>query len=157
MVAKLENELTKLKQGDHICSINDNASERLAVAVRFIIDGLARGERCIYIVEDSTIDEVVQALTAADVDVARERQRDALRLLTRQDTCLRAGEFAPQAMIELIRQAEAEALADGFTGLRQMGEMTWVLGPEPGCDQLIEFEALFDQTFKNSKTVGSFF
>jgi signal transduction histidine kinase len=154
MKATLEQELTKLKQGDHICSIYEKPSERLAVAVRFIVDGLARRERCIYIVDDSTVEEVLQALTASGVDVVEERQRGALRVLTRQDTCLRAGEFVPQAMIEVIRQAEAEALADGFSGLRQMGEMTWVLGPEPGCDRLIEFEALFDQSFKNSKTVG---
>jgi PAS domain S-box-containing protein len=154
MLAKLKQELTKLKHGDHICPFYDNTGEQLAVAVPFIIDGLARGERCIYIADDCTIEEVVQALATAGVDVALQRRRRALRLLTRQDTCLRAGEFAPQAMIDFIRQAEAEALADGFSGLRQIGEMTWMLGPEPGCDRLIEFEALVNRLLTNSKTVG---
>src|ERR1700722_9893228 len=117
MKATLEQELNKLTQGDHICTIYENTAEQMAVAVPFIIDGLARGERCVYIVNDRTIEEVVQALAAAGGDVVRERQRGALRLLTRQDIRLRAGEFAPQAMIEFIRQAEAEALAEGFTGL----------------------------------------
>src|ERR1700682_3270275 len=106
MKTNLEQELAKLKQGDHICLIYENTAEQLTAAVPFIIDGLVRGERCVYIVNDRTIEEVVQALAAAGVDVVQERQRGALRLLTRQDTGLRTGEFAPQAMIEFIRQAE---------------------------------------------------
>jgi PAS domain S-box-containing protein len=154
MTTKLEQELSKLKQSDHVCSIYETRGEQLAVSVAFIIDGLARGERWSYIVDDSTIEEVVQALSAAGVDVEQARQRSALRILTRQDTCLSTGEFVPQALFDFLRQAEAEALADGFSGLRQMGEMTWMLGPEPGCDRLIEFEVLVDQWIANSKTVG---
>ena len=151
MLGELSKQLKKLKHGDHICSIYERTGEQLAAAVPFIMDGLARGERCVYIVDDCTIDEVVQALAAAGVDVVPERQRGALRLLTRRDTCIRAGEFVPHAMIDFIRQTEAEALADGFSGLRQMGEMTWVLGPEPGCDRLIEFEALVDHLLKTAR------
>jgi signal transduction histidine kinase len=154
MTTKLVQELTKLKQGDHICSIYEKRGEQLAVSVPFIMNGLARGERCSYIIDDSTIEEVVQALATAGVDVEQERQRGALRILTRQETYLSTGEFVPQALLDFLRQAEAEALADGFSGLRQMGEMTWVLGPEPGCDRLIEFEALVDQWLANSKTTG---
>jgi PAS domain S-box-containing protein len=154
MTPKLEQELTKLKHGDHICSIYENEAEQLAASIPVIVEGLARGERCIYIADNLTVEEIVQALRAAGVDVERERQRDALRLLTRADTCIRTGEFAPQAMIDFIRQAEAEALADGFSGLRQMGEMSWVLGSEPGCDRLIEFEALVNRLLINSKIVG---
>jgi PAS domain S-box-containing protein len=154
MKTKLEQELANLKQGDHVCLIYENTAEQLAATVPFIIDGLARGERCVYIVNDRTIEEVVQALAAAGVDVVQERQRGALRLLTRQDTCIRTGQFVAQEMIDFIRQAEVEALADGFTGLRQMGDMTWVLGPEAGCERLIEFEALVNQLLANSKTVG---
>src|SRR6202035_2710238 len=125
LTTELEQELAKLKQGDHICSIYESRGEQLAVSVPFIIDGLARGERCCYIVDDSTIEEVVQALTAAGVDVEHERQRRALQIVTRQHICLSIGEFVPQALSDFLRHAEAEALADGFSGLRQVGEMTW--------------------------------
>jgi len=151
---ELKQKLSRLKHGDHICTIYENLAEQMAVAVPFVMDGLARGERCLYIVDDRTVDEVVEALEAAGVDTAQERQRGALWLLNRKDTCLRVGEFAPQEMIDFIRHAEAEALSDGFTGLRQIGEMTWLLGPEPGCDRLIEFEALVNPLLENSKTVG---
>ncbi len=153
MKGKLEQELSKLKHGDHICLIYENLAEQMAVAVPFIMDGLDRGERCLYIGDDRTIDEVVQALEAAGVDVAQERQRGALRLVTSQDTYLRAGEFVPQTMIDLIRKAETEALADGFSGLRLTGEPNWSFGREPGCDRLIEYEALLNHLHTYSKSV----
>lgn len=153
MTTKLEQELSKLKHGDHICFIYENPAEQMAVTVAFIMDGLNRGDRCLYIADDRIIDEVVQALEAAGVDIGQERQRGALRFVTNQDTFVRAGEFVPQAMIDLIRQAETEALTDGFSGLRLTGEPTWSLGLEPGCDRLIEYEALLNQLPRYSKSV----
>jgi hypothetical protein len=153
MIAELEEEVGKLKHGDHICLIYENPAEQMAAAVPFVMEGLDRGERCLYIADDRVIDEVIQALEAAGVDVAQERQRGALRVVTSQETYLRAGEFVPQTMIDLIRQAETEALKDGFSGLRLTGEPTWSFGPEPGCDRLIEYEALLNHVPRNGKTV----
>jgi PAS domain S-box-containing protein len=152
MISKLEQELAGLKRGDHVCLIYEDTAGQLAAAVPFIVDGLARGERCVYIADDRTVEEVVQALAAAGVDVEGERARGALRVLTKQDTYLPTDEFLPQAMIEFVRQAETEALADGFSGLRLTGEMTWALGPEPGCERLIEYEAILNQLLTNSKS-----
>jgi two-component system, NarL family, sensor histidine kinase UhpB len=153
MKGNLEVELRKLKHGDHICLIYENPVEQMSVVVPFIMDGLDRGERCLYIVDDRTIEEIVQAFEAAGVDVAQERQRGALRLVTSHDTYLQAGGFVPQAMIDLLRQAEAEALADGFSGLRMTGELTWSCGPAPGSDRLIEYEALLNHLPTYSKSV----
>ncbi len=153
MTTKLDQELSNLKQGDHICLIYENTAEQLEVVVPFIIEGLARGYRCLYVADDRTNEEVLQALAAAGVDSMKERQRGALRLLTTPDIYLRAGEFDPRAIVDFNRQAEHEALRDGFSGLRLAGEMTWALGPEPGCDRLIEYEALLNYWLTNSHSV----
>ena len=74
-------------------------------------------------------------------------------LLTERDAYLESGTFVPQAMIDFLRRAESQALADGFTGLRLAGEMTWALGPDVGSDRLIEYEALLNQFLANSRSV----
>ncbi|MDB5340711.1 MAG: hypothetical protein JWN70_6330 [Planctomycetaceae bacterium] len=153
MTTQLAQELTKLKHGDHICSIYENAAEQLAVIVPFIIEGINQGARCLYIADERTIEEVAQSLSAAGVNIEHERRRGALRLQTSQEIFLRTGEFVPQAMSDVVHQAEVEALADGFSGLRLAGEMTWALEADPDCDRLIEFEALFDHLLTNSKSV----
>ncbi len=154
MTSKLEQEVAKLKQGDHLCLIYENSAEQLAVVVPYIRNGLARGERCIYIADDVAIKEVIQPLAAAGVDVEQESQRGALWLRTWQDTYLQSGGYVPQAMIESVRQAEVDALKDGFSGMRLVGEMTWALGPEPGCERWIEFEALLNHLLPNSKSLA---
>jgi PAS domain S-box-containing protein len=153
MVAKLEQELSKLKQGDHICLVYENTAEQMAGAVLFLKKGLAQGERCLYIADDRTVEVIAQALAAIGVDVAHERERGALWMLTKQYTYLKSGKFDPQTMIDFLRSAQTQALADGFSGLRVTGEMTWALGPEIGCDRLIEYEALLNNFLANSRSV----
>jgi len=131
MVSDLERQLAGLKQGDHICPIYENAAEQMAVAIPFLKEGLVRGERCLYIGDDRSVEQIAQALTAAGVDVAHEQARLALSILTQRESYIKAGdEFEPQAMIDFLRQAEGQAIADGFSGLRVLGEMAWVLGRE---------------------------
>jgi PAS domain S-box-containing protein len=154
MVAQLRQELAKLKYGDHICLIYENTAEQLAAVVAFTIEGLTRGDRCVHIIDDPTkIDEVAEALKAAGVDFSHEQQRGSLRFLHSKDTYLRAGEFVPQAMIHVIRQLETETLADGYSGMRLTAEPIWSFGPEPGCDRLIEYEALVNHLPTNSKSM----
>ncbi len=155
MSTDLERQLAGLKQGDHICPIYKNAAEQMAVAIPFLKDGLVRGERCLYIADDQTAKQTAQALEAAGVDVAHEQARLALSILTKRETYLKSGEeFDPQAMIDFLRQAEIQAIADGFSGLRVLGEMTWALGPKVTGHQLIEFEALVNKFLENSRTLG---
>ena len=153
MTAKLEQELTKLKQGNHICLIYENSAEQMAAAVPFLKEGLARDERCLYIADDSTVEAIASALAATGVDVAHERKRDALWMLTKQDTYLKDGKFDPVTMIDFLRSAQTQALTDGFSGLRVAAEMTWALGPELGFDRLVEYEALLNDFLANSRSV----
>lgn len=153
MTTELERRVTDLRHGDHICPIYDSMAEQLAWAVPFLNGGLARGERCLYVADDRSVRQIVRELTAAGVDVEGEIERGALRLLTKQDTYVRGGAFDPHAMIDFLRQTEAEAMAAGFTGHRVLGEMTWALGPEVGGDRLVEYEALLNTFLQGSRSL----
>ncbi len=152
MSDEVERQLALLKPGDHICPIYSSIVEQMAVAVPFVRDGLSRGDRCIY-VSDGAVKGFVEALDAAGIDVARECDRGRLLLLTKSDSYLLGGTFAPEAMIGFLCQAEAQALADGLSGLRFAGEMTWALGPEPGYARLIEYEALLNRFVAGGRSV----
>jgi PAS domain S-box-containing protein len=153
MTTELERQLLDLKQGDHICLIYETKAEQMAGALPFLKEGLARAERCLYVADDRTSEGVAQALAAAGVDVAHEQERSALGMLTKQDSYLKSGQFDPRAMVDFLRSAQTQALAEGFSGLRGTGEMTWALGPEIGCDRLIEYEALLNDFLANSRSV----
>jgi PAS domain S-box-containing protein len=153
MTTELERQLIELKQGDHICPIYETRAEQMAAAVPYMKEGLARGERCLYIGDDSDVEAVAQALAAAEVDIAHERERGALWILTKRESYLKSGKFDPQMMIDFMRSAQAQALADSFSGLRVTGEMTWALGPGIAHNDLIEYEALLNRFSINSRSI----
>ena len=68
----------EVSPGDHIVFIYENTRELTAFTVPFIKEGLARGERSLYVVDDQELPEVTEALAAAGVDVDRESRRGAL-------------------------------------------------------------------------------
>lgn len=153
MTAELERRLIDLKQGDHVCLIYENTTEQLAAVVPFVKEGLARNERCVVVADEATAAEALQALGTAGIDVAEVRQRGALQVLNARDVYRSPAEFDLQAMADFVRQADQEALAAGFAGLRLSGDTSWVLGPEDDCDRLAKYEALLNRLFQNSHTV----
>ncbi|HEV3168131.1 MAG TPA: MEDS domain-containing protein [Isosphaeraceae bacterium] len=153
MKTELERQLAKLKQGDHVCLIYENTAEQLTAAVPFIREGLARNERCIFIADDTTIAEAVQALGAAGVNVEQARQKGALQMLRFRDVYHTPGEFDTQAMLDFIRQAEIDALAAGFTGLRFSGDPSWSVDPQNGWDAMVAYESMLNRLLENSRSL----
>ncbi|HEX8441363.1 MEDS domain-containing protein [Archangium sp.] len=143
-------QLSRVGEGDHVCFIYEHLEEHVAALVPYIQQGLERGERCVYSVDEHDISEVVAVLRAHGVDVEGEQARKALVFFTQREACLRNGVFVPEFLIALIRQLERKSLAEGFTGLRTTGEMTWTLGSESGCQGLIRYEALLNRYLPGS-------
>src|SRR5262245_18822099 len=117
MCTGLQRQLESIRQGEHLCVVYEGAAEQMAAAVPFLRAGLAQGERCIYIADERTTEEVAHALASGGVNVPGECERGALQLLTRRESYLRAGRFDPRQMIEFLGQAVEEALAAGSAGL----------------------------------------
>jgi signal transduction histidine kinase/ActR/RegA family two-component response regulator len=150
----LEGRIVRLRQGDHLCLIYDRAAEQMAALVPFLKRGLAAAERCLYLAAAATTELAERALASEGIDVGRERERGALVLLTSRDSFLQGGRFNPGAMTDLLRQAEQDALDDGFTGLRLASEMSWCLGQEPGTERFLEYEAMLNRFLEGSRSVG---
>ncbi|MBI4381898.1 MAG: PAS domain S-box protein [candidate division NC10 bacterium] len=154
MGSDLERQLAGLKQGDHLCLIYETVAEQWSAIIPYMKAGLDRGECCVYIADDATTERAAQALAGAGVDVPTALERGALVLLTKKDAYVRGGRFDPEAMLGLWRQLIERALANGFTGVRATGEMTWALGPEEGCTRLIEYEAKLNAFFPGSNALA---
>ncbi|MBK8006486.1 MAG: MEDS domain-containing protein [Gemmatimonadetes bacterium] len=145
--------MAKLRQGDHLCPVHDNLADQTASAVAFIAVGLGRGERCLYVANDSPMEELVRRFAGLGVDVAHETARGSLKILTSRDVYLRGGIFDARGMIEYLTECEAAAVADGYTGLRFQGEMTWALGVNLEGDRLIEYEAMLNEFLPTHRAV----
>jgi PAS domain S-box-containing protein len=153
MAGQLDHELAKLHQGDHLCPFHDTLDGQTASAVAFIAVGLRRGERCLYVANDSPFEELVRRFAALGVNVAQENEKGSLKILSKHDVYLRGGEFDARGMLDYLAECESAAVADGYTGLRFQGEMTWALDANLEGDRLIEYEALLNEFLSNSRAV----
>lgn len=74
--------------------------------------------------------------------------------LTKSESYLKDGYFDPDKMINLLKNAQDEALDAGFTGLRVAGEMTWFFSDMPGVEGLMEYESKLNEFLPDSKVVA---
>ncbi|MCW5969266.1 MAG: MEDS domain-containing protein [Blastocatellales bacterium] len=153
MATQLDHELSKLRQGDHLCPIHDNLVEQTASAVVFIAAGLRSGERCLYVANDSPFEELVRRFAALGVSVAQETEKGSLKILTKHDVYLREGKFDARGMLDYLAECESAAVADGYAGLRFQGEMTWALDANLEGDRLIEYEAMLNEFLVKHRAV----
>ncbi|MFA5810124.1 MAG: MEDS domain-containing protein [Thermoleophilia bacterium] len=131
----------KLGVHDHLCLIYESREEQLAAVIPFMRIGLERGERCVYIADDNTVATVVEAMRAEGIDVDGAINSGALSVTTKHEAYLKEDRFDPDWMIDFLKEAITAAKADGYGALRVTGEMTWMLGGDPGSERLIEYEA----------------
>lgn len=139
--------IERLDIHQHLCLIYEAPQEQFAAVVPFMRIGIERGQQCVYIADENTIETVRQALEEGGIDTASAIHSGGLRLVTKRETYLKEGRFDPDKMIAFLDQCLQSAQTDGFSALRITGEMTWALGREPGNDRLIEYEAKLNQFF----------
>jgi len=146
----IERRLARLRRGDHLCLISEGAGDPPAALVPFFKTGLAAGARCLYLGPAATAPPLESALARHGVAVGREHERGALVLLTEEG--LTGGRCDCGALLDLLRQAEQQALDDGFTGLRISLDLARVLGGAPGAGLLLECEARLNRFLVDSHT-----
>lgn len=134
-------EIEELKPHEHLCHIYTTPEEWSVAVSAFLVTGLRRGERCHYIVDTHTADQVRALLYEQGVDVTTAEASGQLVISNETETYTRGGFFDPDRMIAyLITEAE-KAVAEGYHALRGTGEMSWVFHGHPGSNRFVEYEA----------------
>lgn len=141
----------KIVKGYHVCSIYKNKEEQFEELVHFLEDGLKANEKCLYIVDDNTKEEVITEFKKRGFGVQKHIDSGQFVFLTKNESYVKDGDFDPDAMITILKKNEADALQKGYAGLRVTGEMTWVLGSETYERKVIEYENKLNTVIPNSK------
>jgi chemotaxis family two-component system sensor kinase Cph1 len=139
---------------DHLCLIYETREEQFSAVIPYLRIGLERGEKCLYVVDDTTADMVIDGMKAAGMDVETALESGQLIIVSKQDAYLKQGFFDPDWMIDFLKQAADEAKVAGFSALRVTGEMTWVLGGDPGSERLMEYEAKLNYFFPENDALA---
>jgi PAS domain S-box-containing protein len=144
-------EFETLASGDHVCFIYQSKEEQMSVIIPFILDGLKRNEKCLYIVDENPVEEIIREI-GKYCDVEDYIASGQLVILTKDETYLKEGYFDPDSMIQLVKNAEQKAIDEGYSGLRGTGEMTWITESE--IEKILEYEAKLSHFFPDSKCIA---
>ena len=133
---------------DHFAQIYETSEEKFAASVPFVRQGLERGERCMYVVDESSEEEVVEAMHEANVDVDAALDSGALTFHTIQDTYLRNDSFDPDEMIDFYAAALEEVTSE-YEGLCVAAETTWLQEETTTIADFMEYESKINDLFEN--------
>ena len=123
----------------HACWSYDDPAEFATAAATFLADGLASGLRVWYVAADA--DDGVAAQVPGFDDA---RRRGSARVLS-VSTGHPAGVIDPVALVETYARATADALADGYAGLRVATDVTPLVRTAGQVDAVARYEHLIDE------------
>ena len=136
-----------IQPGDHVALFFRTRAEQFSWVCPFVASGLQRNERVLYIAHDNSVPMVLSKFERFGIDVNTARATDALRVVTRNESYQKHGIFEPQKMVDSLVAQVDHALADGFSGLRASGEMTWAIDTPHALAQLTGYEAGLHENF----------
>ncbi len=139
--SSLVSEVESLQPHDHLCLIYETHDEWEAAVIPFIKVGLSRNEKCIYVADAHTADELRNYLSKYSIAAAPFEASGQLTILRESDVYTKEDSFDPDRIIRLLIAETEKAVSQGYPALRVTGEMTFVLKGVTGSERLLEYEA----------------
>ena len=151
--------LVQFKRGDHICLFYRDERMLVQTLAAYLAAGLNKGERCFCAQKPHLIPQIFKALELLGIHVDEQVSRGALEVHTTDEVYFPEGKFEPRIMMDMLERSIKQAVADGFTGFRTAGEMSWALEDtrcENGncCDQLVNYEKLVQSAYPGKPAIG---
>ncbi|MHC4131225.1 MAG: MEDS domain-containing protein [Planctomycetota bacterium] len=151
---ELEQKITELKPGDHLCCIYETEQQHRALITPFIRKGLHRNEKVIYIVDARSAEDILDYLRENGLEIEKYLRTGQLMILSAAESYMREKVFDPDGMISLLKAETEKALQEGYSALRITGEMTWAMRGLPGSERLIEYETKLNRFFSANKCLA---
>lgn len=135
----------------HLCSVYRDESDQASAYVPFLLEGLRRNDRCLYVSDGLEKEAVFDRLMSA-APVTKELLDARITFLSSDEVYLKGGEFDRERMLMFLSEARDESLRAGFAGLTGTGEMGWATRGAPGASELIEYEAQVNLMYPESSS-----
>jgi PAS domain S-box-containing protein len=143
-----------LGPGEHLCFLFKSDAEHQAVMAPFLSQGLAAGEKVIYLADRFAPRVILGYLKKQGIRVESYLQRGQLQILDAAANYLAGGRFEPDAMLTRLKLETDKALAEGYAALRVTGEMTWAAAGCSGSELLPEYEARLNDFVPGSRLLA---
>ncbi|MBU2665110.1 MEDS domain-containing protein [Actinoplanes bogorensis] len=144
--------LDRLELGDHVCWTIDDDTVRLDEIVGVLHGGLLARHKVVFSGDDPDI--VVTALERRGVRVREVLGSGQLTAATPESSYLAGGGFDAEGTLELWHGEKERARAEGYLGLRVVGDMNWATRGVPGAERLEWYEGRVNKNFADGYIMG---
>ena len=131
---------------EHLALLYEDRDEQFEAVIPFVRDGLERGERCLYIADETSRETILERLRDVGVDVDEAIESGALVIHTVEETYMDGGTFDLEDSIALLEDAVEEGLA-AFDGFRVTAEETWLLRADDATEDFMALESRVNELF----------
>jgi PAS domain S-box-containing protein len=143
--------ITRLKPGDHLCCLYETDKEYRSILIPLLRPGLEQGEKVLCVIEPSNGTVIKDYLRNDGCDADALLTSGQLRILPYTELLGAGDVFDLERTIERIRLEAIQAMNEGYSALRVMVDMIWVLQDFPGTERLMEYEARLNRIFPASQ------
>ena len=144
--------LDRLEPGDHVCWTVDDDEIRLDAIAGLVAAGVRERHRVIYCGDAAAA--LLARLAANGLDIRIPVASGQLRAESAESAYLVDGVFDPETTIARWEHEKDWARAEGYRGMRVVGDMTWALRPAVGTDRLDWYEAQVNTLFTDGYVMG---
>ncbi len=130
----------------HACAFVLGPDEERAIIDPFLVEGMKRGEKAVYIVDPDHRDEHQSRLGGS------QPASDLLEVTTWNEAHLKGGSFDQDRMMAALDELMREHAAKNKPPMRLVGQMGWVFSKPPGIEQLVAYEATVNEVLNRGKT-----
>jgi hypothetical protein len=130
----------------HACAFVMGSGEEQGIIDPFLVEGMKRGEKAVYIVDPERRDEHEARLRKS------APASELLDVTTWDEAHLKGGGFDQDRMMASLEELIREHAATGKPPMRLVGQMDWVFSNPPGIEQLVAYEATVNEMLNRGKT-----
>ncbi len=130
----------------HACAFVMGPAEERAVIEPFFVEGMARGEKAVYIVDPQEREHHETRLRPS------APSPELLDVTTWNEAHLKGGSFDPERMMASLDEMIREHAMTGRPPMRMVGQMGWVFSEPPGIEELVAYEATVNEVLNRGRT-----
>lgn len=138
---------------DHFALVYDSTEDLFTTAIPFVRQGLERGEKCMYVVGESTRAELADTMRERGIDVGAAVESGALVFNTVEETYLEGGSFDTAEMMQTYADAIKEATEE-FEAFRLAAETTWVIEEDLTVEEFMKYESKVNDIFEGEDAIA---
>ena len=130
----------------HACAFVRSSDEERSVIEPFLVEGMLRGSRAVYIVDPGRREEHQRRLAGA------APPSGLFEVTTWNEAHLKGGTFDKARMTAALDEMIRDNEETGRPPMHLVGQMGWVFSNPPGIEELVEYEASVNEVLNRGRT-----